>query len=70
MLLNLNDIFVYANCTSNSRNVIEREQVINTNQVILCGIIERENVSLLILSNSGVDRTFFFKVIRLLIIGT
>lgn len=49
MLLNLN-IFVFAKYTSNNKNLIEREQVINTNQVILYDINEPENVSPLNLS--------------------
>lgn len=45
MLLVLNDIFIYANCTSSSRNFLEGEQVTNSNQIILCGKIQAENVS-------------------------
>lgn len=45
MILTLNDIFKYSKCTSSSRNLIEGEQVINSNQIILCGTIQLENVS-------------------------
>lgn len=51
MLLSLNDIFSFAKCTSSSRNLIEGEQVINSNQVILRGKVQTENVSIHYLSN-------------------
>uniref|UniRef100_A0A2S2NLW6 SWIM-type domain-containing protein n=1 Tax=Schizaphis graminum TaxID=13262 RepID=A0A2S2NLW6_SCHGA len=43
MLLTLNTIFAYAKCTISSRNLIEGEQVLNSNQVILCGKLQIEN---------------------------
>jgi len=45
MLLTLNAIVAYAKCTISSRNLIEGEQVLNSNQVILCGKLQIENVS-------------------------
>ncbi|CAI6369773.1 unnamed protein product [Macrosiphum euphorbiae] len=43
MRISLNDIFMYAKCTSSSRNLIEGEQVINSNHIVLCGKIQIEN---------------------------
>jgi len=45
MRISLNDIFIYAKCTSTSRNLIEGEQVINCNHIVLCGKIQVENVN-------------------------
>lgn len=45
MILSLQDIFVFVKCTINSRNLVEGECVLNSNQIILCGKIITENVS-------------------------
>lgn len=45
MILILSDIFSYAKCIPNTRNVIEDEDILNSNQVILSGNLQVENVS-------------------------
>lgn len=45
ILLSLQDIFVFSKCTINPRNLIEGEQVLNSNQDVQCGKIVTENVS-------------------------
>lgn len=45
MILTLSDIFSYAKCTPNTRNFIEADEVLNSNQVILSGKLQVENVS-------------------------
>jgi len=46
MLLSLQDIFVFVKCTVNSRNLVEGECVLNSNQIILCGKIITESIEI------------------------
>lgn len=45
MILILSDIFSYAKCIPNTRIVIEAQDVLNSNQGILSGKLQIENVS-------------------------
>lgn len=39
MAFTLGEIFTFANCSTNSRNVVEGEQVLKSKQIILCETI-------------------------------
>lgn len=39
MAFTIGEIFTFANCSINSRNVVEGEQVLKSKQIILCGKI-------------------------------
>lgn len=44
MTLLLKDIFTFAQCTTTSRSIVEGEQILNSNQIILCGKIEQVHI--------------------------
>eukprot|EP00102_Acyrthosiphon_pisum_P009396 XP_003247467.1 PREDICTED: uncharacterized protein LOC100568648 [Acyrthosiphon pisum] len=43
MAFTIGEIFTFANCSINSQNVVEGEQVLKSKQIILCGKIVKEN---------------------------
>jgi len=42
--ISLKSIFEFVKCTTNSRNVVEGEEVLRAKQIILCGKIQEVNL--------------------------